>query len=614
MSHLNDQSTAIQTLLVSPGLPAIKPKVVLYGSMRGTSSSNPDGTFNFTASYNNGAVLDVSCGILNAAVVISNKIPVLPTKNGKADQGGTVRIQLDNTQKYISSFQEEAIINRALLKDMEVEVSAVFQGEEMVLYTGKIVKQPQEEWRKTTIETKGRLWDIIDTTILQEKSSSGPVQPQYEIQLDATGVKTVINNPYVHPLPPTASYRVEHYHGVTVWNEYAEIRTAVTNEGPELIELLKIDFVADINGNPPLLGKYTIEIIGVQTTSFVPPERKPIFKITQPDNQTYESNTDGSISQGFVQIDSAGWNIPTGTEREEIVGNVIEVFCYYTVSGNPISIVKNLLEKSIKGNWGENFTQDTLLPVNWLRLNELETLYAGVTIYVSETNKDNKVYSHNETAKPWRTKDLIQKILDHIECQLTYDPDGKISINTRQYLLSGESLRKYEDCNVGGPGTKRATGHKIVPTSNQYDRLVIRYGWNDFTENYSDKVVHLEGVKEKYTSIEVGFDYFKAQINQNDIASKSGNLWEIVKVADATLELSLLPNWGLPVQPGDKFEAEFTVQPVLPNTLAGLGQYWQIYSVRKRIGGPVVARAHGVPEPKIPSKFCEATFCNSTFC
>lgn len=581
MAHIFDLDSTQKQELLSPGLSAIGPKVLMRSKMKGALSSNPDGSVNFGPNYQVLEV-DLSCGILNNDIVIKSDIPALPTQNGRANNQGNVRIQIDNTQKYLSAVQEEAIMDYQTIEDAEITITATAGSmNELPMFKGRVVRTPVEEEGQTTFDVRSSLWDIIDVELVLEKAlSGGTINPVYYASFSGGVVNT-----------PTISNGIEFYHGISCWDEYGGMTTSVNNDGADKIQIYRIDFQALTDGTNPQLGLYEIKFISSVE-----------FLLTQPDNQRFLGSINADFSGGFVNIPMTAWNVtgdPTGT--------TIEFNCYYTVKGNPISIVKNILYKAFTGEWGKAYIEDPTLLIDWDKFNCIENYYQGTDVYISETNEDNDVFSPQKTDKPFRIKDFAQKILDHVNCQLKFDSQGRISINSSLYLCDGESSVIYESCHLS-TGETRASGHRIFGEGQKYDFMRIKYGLNPVSGNYGGTQIFFDQIKSKYQNIfEVSYDYFKKGIH-DALFFSACHSWELLKYADIRLELNFLPNWGLAIEPGDKFEVNFTVQPVLPNS-SGLGRYWEAYSVSKRVGGIVNVKARIINSITNPKSICEMIIC-----
>lgn len=594
MAHLLDLSPDQRDELISLGVAAILPRVILSGQMKGSVSTNAAGVVTFSPNYQT-SEFDVTKGIRNNRLVIKLQVPVLPTQNGRSSQAGDVQVQIDNTVHYVATVQEGAFLDYNNLQDLEFTITVECGGmTPLPIYRGKVIQQPTEEEGLTTFQLAPTIWDILDVELVLEKATGGDIETVFSVD-PTTGVIT--NTTYTDPL-----LRVEHFHGIVTFDEWGQSRAAITNDSAEKIDLTQVDFsdyTEPLTGITyyPLLGKYTLEFFS-----------ETGFQVTQPDNQVFTGNTALDFTQGYLSIPATAWNIlsdPTGAK--------LELFAYYTVKGNPVSMVKNLLYKALSGNWGYDFSADPALPVDWSTLATLESMYDGTTIYVSETNRDNEVFSPHTPDKPFRIRDFCQKILDHIGCQLTFTPEGKLTVNSSWYLLPSQQVRQYTSSQLSS-GTQRAASHRIFGGNPRFDAMIIRYGLNAYTGNYAGKYEFREGVRTKYNSLSAAYDYYKSGIHDFDIAGMDSRTWAVVKKSDIRLEMSLLPNWGLPVNIGDRFSVSFTVQPILPNTANGLGEFWEIYDINKPIGDVVKVQAKAIPEPVAIKRICEFVICTNVIC
>lgn len=600
MAHVIDLKRNQAQELSADGLAQIKPKVTLRADAHGVVSTNADGSITFGRNGYVSQSLNLTGRITNNDVVIKSQIPVFPTNGGRTNNEGDVTIQIANGFKYLGTIQDEAILDPDTIQDAEITITAECGAmDELSVYKGRVVHAPVEEEGKTTFRTKAIWWDIIDEEIKLEYNEStgfaGNTNTTPRFHLDSS------RNLTLSGYTPTGK-NITFHHGVTMWTESGELRSSVTNTKSQEIELLRVDWRED-NDEPPLLGEYRIKFYAYNSSTGV-----GFFEVRMPDNRTYTGSTAAQFSESWIEITPSFWNIigdPTDAE--------ITFFASYTVSGNPITIVKNLIYKALQNNWGDDPAEPVSLSVDWAKLTELENYFNGITVYVSETNDSNDVFDPFSGSKPLRAKDFVQRILDHIGCQLTFNELGELSINCAWYLLPTEQTYTYTTATLA-KGSERKAAHSISAAGPKYDRMQIRYGLNPLTGDYAGRFVAVNSTAANPNTIDIAFPYYKISKNDYDVQTLQNTLWQIVQKAHVRLKMSLKPNWGLPLAPGDKMAVNFTTQPVLPNASTGRGQYWQIYRVSKRIGGVCDIEAHEIPDPFVPLRGCFWELCADDLC
>jgi len=602
MPHVFDLDPIQAQELVSPGLDAIRAKVELTTESLPEVSTAADGAITFGATYVP-VTLDVTELLRNSYVVIKNEIPPMPTTDGQANQQGSVTIQIDNTARYWGVLQAEGVLDGNVIQDSIIEINATCGPmPELPMYKGKVVETPEEEEGKTTFRTKSILWDVIDVPLVLERSEDGDINPDLFVKDSGFNYTSYEAN------------NVKYYHGCTTFDQFGRVVASVDNDSPDKVYIKEIDLHVDDEGESVPLGKFTITFISWDT-----------YVLTQPDGRSFTGSPFEDFTGGFVTIPETAWEMqgitvttPFGTSftpTVDPVGTNIEFNTYYTASGNPWSLCKNILYKALSDEWGEAPAEPSTLPVDWDAFTHFETRYPQ-TIYFSETNKENEVFSPNVEEKPKRVKDILQKILDCVGCQLTYTPDGKVSCVSTMYPDKDYVLREYNSSHLSS-GNDRKASHSIFADGPKHDRMVIRYGKNPITDDYASREVEVIVGKtlDKFNTYEVATDYFKSSVSERFVKRLSRLLFPMAATSNRRLKMSFLPNWGLPMRPGDKFEVDFTTQPVLPNTRTNSGRYWMAYKVSVKIGNVVEVEAIEIDEPIEGDRLCEGfVLCESRLC
>ena len=587
MASVNDLKANQALELSHDGVAAILPEVKITAKARGIQSIAATGAYVFGTGGYVEQELDLSSYILNQHITIKSSIPFLPTNGNPVDNQGDVRIQVNNGIHYLGALQEDAILDPDSIQDSIVVVSANCGSmDTLQLYRGRVIKAPQEQEGSTTFSTKSILWEIIDEPVSGEVAIGGSIITVFAIDADDGTLQQLSYTP--------SGNRITFHHGITIFNEYGDLRSSVENTKRDQVDILRVDFVAS-NSEPPILGKYTIKFTSATD-----------YTLTHPDKEQFTGNINTTLESGSVRILASYWDVigePTDAE--------ITFFCSYTVEGNPITIVKNLLYKGLSGDWGNDQSEPTTQSVDWDRFSQYETYFNSKTVYVSETNKDNSVFDPFQDGKPLRIRDFCQRILDHVGAQLTFNSEGQITMNCDWYLLPNEFVPTYQTAMLSA-GDKRAGAHVIDASGPTYNRMVVKYGQNLLTGDYGGSTTFVDTSATNFSTLRVSLPYYKASKNDHDITAMNCTLWEIVKASSTILKMKIKPNWGLPVAPGDKFEVSLSTQPVLPNTVTGKGQYWQIHQVSKRIGGIVEVEAHMVPRHGQPLLLCNWELCTDS--
>jgi hypothetical protein len=197
-------------------------------------------------------------------------------------------------------------------------------------------------------------------------------------------------------------------------------------------------------------------------------------------------------------------------------------------------------------------------------------LFRNVRVYITEFNGNNDVFLPlSPNIKNRLTcKQIIAKIMSHIGCQITFDTQGRISMNVTWYSLGGQSIWQLGSIHCGEAAEQRPN-HSLTQTK-PIKFLKILFGFNKLksSSNFADELFKGDVIvndKDQQEVFEVGFEYYKYGISRNLVKSKIGELlWRSLSLQHIRLNAKVLPNFGVSLQVGDKFIADFTVQPVLP--------------------------------------------------
>jgi hypothetical protein len=590
----------------------IKTKILLY--VYGYKITSVEGgRFSYDTSENETHCFDISNNISNDKIVIQKSIPELPTFDGEGSltQFGNLRLQAKKIYGEILGYTGQgAIIKR--LNDSSVEMYAMVENApNLMLYKGKIRNSPSEDHDTVTYEVRPSIWDLINKELkTNQYNTSAQTVPLSGILTETTNDYIAVTSPY---------QRLKYHHPIIMFNEWGEIRTISQAEGS--VDILKIELSEIYECS---LGKHTLEWVNEYTVKFSTPSTGETTLIHTP----ILSTGSGTITlptllmqeTGIISIDYYAINPQEPLPYTQIKGKKIEFWLSYTVEGNPISIALDLVLRAITNTWNTATAPilDSTLPIDYDKFLELEYLFDYNTLWVNEWNRENDVFSYKKDLKPLQAKNIIQKVLDHVGCQLTYNSEGKISINTNWFFVGTEKLWKIGSFNCGAIGSKFEGSHSISEGT-IYKRMELFYGINDFNNNFQGKLIEntpdaligINSVNDKPKTYTVTLPYYKKGLSDIIVGVIKQYLWKWVQLSHIRLKATVLPQFGLTLDVGDKFIADFTTAPILPNTDKGIGKYFMIYSINKAVGKEVEIDCIATPPPIYPYFWCNAKWCNA---
>jgi len=640
MAHVLDLSDAQKAILYNPHVPKIGLRVVMRVQSKVWTSQNADGTYNFGTEYNS-LEIDISSRI-KKPVRISTKKPIIANGKGNQSRGANVQIFLANSDTYFATTQDGSILNPDQIQNSTIDIYSTFGGQELLMYSGRVIGTPSEKFGETILTIRDNMMGIVNRPLQVENNPN-----EANIYTDSKGELVIISNEY-----NSNGSRFTNYGVLSYFSESGRNVPAIENSDLDKVDLRKISVQPGILN----LGKYEIIFTGTRG-----------FALTSPTNLTLTGNVDEDFFSSVVNIAETDWNIPKDTKNaikyfmtregfeataipddrittdhnevalDDLSGTKITFYTCYTVSGNPISIVKDLLVRAFGTGaglsaWGSTIIFDRF--VNWEQVDEIEKMFHGTNVYVSETNKDNSVFDPSSSNLPISYKNVIERILQHIGCFLIIDTSGKISISN-PYLLENQKANIINSDMI--------QSHEFIGNQTKYESVKIRYG-NDLIsggmssesrflnfvyEEYDPsktylppQVVTLEGVLYqciakndaggfnllnfqhfRANELEISFKYFKRGINDRDIEYLKCRILKEIWNQHIQLSMKVLPNHGLPLEVGDKLEFLFSWSPIKSSIFA------ELYSVNKQIGGDVVISAVKIEKPEHPKELCEMVIC-----
>lgn len=612
MPHILNMPLAFQEKLNRPNTSLIKSRILLY--VEGYEITGLEGgEFQYDTSGRENHCFDVSKAVKNDKVVISKTIPELPTFDGSGSitQYSNLKIQL---QKMYGDFWQYVGQGAGITKLMgsSVVVEAVMDDmPNLQLFKGTIKTAPEEEYEHVTFDIRSSMWDIVGKELQTNQYNTDA----YTIY--GSGILTEVTNNYIGVSTP--DQRLIYHHPIITFNELGQSKTIIKASDAANVDMLHVNIMYDKTAR---LGKYTLKWLSPTQVTLTTPTAGTIT-ITHPSinasgvlGLTLTPTQQNTI--GIFSLEIYINNPVAPSPYTDIAGKTIDFWLAYTVHGNPISIALDLVIRSITGNWNtaSAVVLDPVLPINYSIFQEMELLFNFTTLYVSEWNDSNDVYSYKNDSKPVQSKNIIQKVLDHIGCQLTYDSEGKISINTNWFYNDTNPLWRLGSIHCGAKGNLFSPSHSLK-TAKEYKRMELFYGYNPMTKNAAGKIIKFDpdalvgiyGVNDKPSTYTITLPYYKAGISDLIVNAISEYLWKWVKVSHIRLTASVLPQFGLSLDVGDKFIADFTTSPILPNTDKGIGKFFMIFGITKNVAGEVQIECIATPEPITPAHWCEAYWC-----
>lgn len=567
MPLLEELSTAKQTILSNYAVPHIGLKIVLKGNSLVVQSVNVDGTWNLSTTYHP-IEIDVSERLSGQHPVrIRSKKPILPSSDGFATRGANVEITFINHDGPFALVADGAIFDPGTIRQLEVQIYSTFGTEEHLHYTGRAIGPPKEEFGETTFTFRDALYEIIDIPVRM-----GIFDAAQNTVGFPSGLFTA--TPYTFPSG------MQMYDTYTAFRENGLAFPHAESTNLESLNLLDVEFPP---GHYPI-SKYEIEFD--TNTTF-------IFRSPTAAEESGNIGADFTSSEGII-IRAASWNIAGGAD---IVGDKFSIFTYFNAFGNPFTIIKAVLEWAFLNSWDNaTLTQPTTIPVNWDKLDELEDYFENFfddpyRVYVAETNSDPKVYGYQNDA-PFSVKRLIEKIGFHVGCSLDFDQQGRVTFSHDHRGL--QTL--YPDID-----STKVLSHYFQGRSAEYTDFRLLYGLNPVNGNYSseitlqakpladydntltynagDIVLHqgqqwvsrngsaaggfnpAEWQIHKVKEFRIAFDYYKRGVSFLQATERADLISKRAFLASTRVSVTLPPQYGLTVVPGDKFRAVFTIQP-----------------------------------------------------
>lgn len=374
---------------------------------------------------------------------IDSSRPIFPDGDSFARQ--ELEIALANPDELISCLQSGSMVRLADISQGTIQIDCLVDDNPLMpvtLFKGRIIGPPKEESGKTTFTAVDTIWDCLRIPVFYEDFAA--IQGDQSIEV----VNGLLEVEHRSIDTPNGHFCV--YNGVVVWDASGDARLRYTNSDPEHRDLKSIRLA-----NRAKPGMYSIFFTDAVN-----------YTLTHPDNTIYRGRIGFDLVTPYVTILASDW-----TTDSYATGVKIDFGVGVALKGNPVTIARNSIEKALLDNFGSAPGQTLQVRMDTAAWDAAERRFQSYTIYLSETNKDNKVWSrkagnNGERLTPLNCLELAQKALDHVGCFLQMRRDGLISITTP--FLDGVdpwSLTTVESLSL-----------PIVNPQAQWNYLTVQYG------------------------------------------------------------------------------------------------------------------------------------------
>lgn len=574
MPHIFDLHPWFATLLSRSANPPIQPRILVQGRAKLKTGEAANGQPIFGTTYHN-VTFEVTSRIA-APINLSNSRPIYPTGQlGDNLTATEVQVVLTNPRREMAVTQGGAIIDPDSITDMKMYVNARIGDIDAlylsyVLYRGAVVGRPLEEFHKSTFTIRDVSWSAIRQQVVFERFGV----KQRTVYTPGVGLS---NSPYWWSPGVPAGREVKWWDAIAVFTENGQLRTSVSNSKPDDISIREIT-----TKNGALLGKYALEFVS-----------NTQFRVTYPDNQVFGGDISTDFISPYVDIPAAAW-VATGNP----LGAKIDWNAYYTVSGNPVTIIMNLIEKALL----EGLTVGSVpsffpsLFVDYANFLALEQRYKHHTVYVSETNPDNKVFTGD--GKPFNWMTLAQKVADHINCSLVVTQSGELTISSPR--TSAATVQTISDSDWITSAQIEA-----VEVGNYF---VIKYGQNPVSKAYGGQITidRRTSTSEAIVKTEIYLPYYKVEVSDSVMESMADEWLQRILDGYTRLTVKVTPAFGIGAAVNDIYNVNIVTQP----SISGL---FQVYSVDKFIGGECTLKLVKYTS-LAASSLCNFDICTSTLC
>jgi len=514
--------------------------------------------------------------------------PILPTNDNNLFVTSKISLPFLNPDKFFAATQSGAILDPASIELAELFIEAEITGSTDTIDIGRwrVSDIPAESKDRTILSGRDNLYNLAKESVLFEYF--GKINK--EIQDTYVNGQGNLINKFVTII--TTHGEAKYYDGYVFFREDAEVTPAITNDKASQLELTNLTIK-----NRALLGKYTIEFRDANS-----------YFVTHPDGTTLEGVLTSIFDSDSITIIPEFWggfDLATLVPGDQLSGIdvKIEFNVFNSQSGNPITLVKNIIEKAFKDNWGEIPTFPLDLPVDWVAFDRAERIFKAYEVFVSETNENSK-FERVPGNKPLNCLQFCQKILDHVGCSLIHNLSGEISLKL-PYLFDDPIFEVTDDTAI--------MEHSVIGNVRRVNNVTFQYGYNAYNDNYGAALpvvdIRADDTREKEPET-FSFPYYKAGTSDNKMRWLRDLLMNRIITSPVQMSLKLLPNFGIAAMPGDRVKVVTSTQPIM-------SIYVEYYNVSRIVAsdGTGLVKAFKIqsPEGKEPV-FCTFLLCTDAIC
>jgi len=585
MPHPLDLTGDLKEILFNNVVQDLKTRVWFKGRARVATITN--GFPVFTGGFQD-VFFELSNRVLGD-ITLSLSRPFLPLQGSENSIKATqIKVQVQNTDGFIATTQDGAVIDPDSIEGGTIYVSLGFDStlDEFDLFTGRIIGLPTEERGKTIFQVRDTIWEGIKTPLQFENygNINGKIQESREVNGALINTVVTLENP--------RGFDYEALAGYALYGEDATIITAVSNSDVDTIGLDKLTIK-----NAADLGRYFIEF--VDDTE---------FRVTHPDNTILYGNIDDDFESDFLLIKAVDWDakvakaVIVGLDTETIFVASrevkIEIQVYWSASGNPVSIIKNLIEKGLAQNWGDEpglGATTSNQRVAWSTFDELEVRFDGYEVFVSVTNGDNKVFERRAGNKPINAITLAQEVARHIASAIVIDNNGMITISGP--FVYDSTLHPLDD-------DFAIMKHKVTGIKRS-NFVITKYGYNDLANTYgldTENQDLRQNTDIEFEELTFSFPFYKAGINDNQVQLVRDLFIDRIVRNPVQIEATIKRNFAITMIPTDRFQLDTATQP----KLSGIFEVFKIGKGFEKEGKATLFKIQDnqIPEPK----FCTFQF------
>ena len=607
MPHILAYGSAISDRLYREAAPNLSPRIEMTCRSKYSISETANGSHVWSSEYIR-VTLDITDRVDSESPIrIITKKPEVPTGSGTDMRGANVTLTILNPDTYWAVTQDGAILDPDSITNAYIDIFLPVGSTEIKVYRGRVIGRPSETRGKTTFTVRDAVADLVDIPLRWEKISQ-----DQNTSINTYGTVSVSS----HTTPSGLRF-----YDAYVYFDYTGLPSvSVTNSKGDAIGLRDIDFNT--------IAVSSLDISKFEIT-FVAPET---YRVTGPNIPAIIGSINEDFDSGFMKIPASAWDVVS-----DPTGAVISFQTCYTVSGNPVTIIKRIIEHAFLQTWGNEPTQPSFLPVDWDKFDRLEKEFDGVTVYVSETNKDPSVYNLLNDSKPTSVKNVVELISEHIGSSIIVDDFGRISITSvfldpdeLVYDVSSEMLvshsfpggnKRFNALTIGygtDPISSSYNSETVFtnfivsdydPTQDYEEGDVIRLNsvyWQAVVPNPAGSFIITNWVKFTPNTKRINLRYFKSFTSDRMIQFLQCYILDRVFMSYDQIVAKVIPQFGIMFRAGDV--VRFTLDEKPARTM-----YAEIVKVSKIIGGEVSITAQAIPDPVTPSNYCEGDYCAGNY-